>query len=393
MKTGRNLILLLFTAAVLQGCNTLYSFNLIDIEVVEPAKLMLPQKYSTAVVRYNNTANANIFNPGNLPSNASSYADTLNPDTLAAKIYFGSAVENLKNQFYFDTLIVLPPSDFATRYFSDSLFQVDKSDTSQLLYPSVEMLAGLLQKNEQTTKEKYTTKYLDPKLGLYTSKELKKIADATHADLFISLDYFETTHFQITQKLTSSYFLGNVTVISGGLWNFYNLKTGEPEFFYYHQDTLMWNTESEFLRYAAKELPPRKDAVLNAADVMGIRWVQNLFPHWVEVQRLYYTSGQVELKTTEQMVKEGKWLDAAIIWKANVNNPNKNIAAKSMFNLAVACEMQGDLEAALDWVIKSYQVFGNKNQVHSDHCIQYITILGQRKLDLKLIEKQVTSAS
>lgn len=396
MKTRRKLLLLLLTTGILQGCNTLYSFNLIDIEVVEPAKLMLPQKYSTAVIRYNNITNANDFTTKSFTASKQSHTDTLSLDTLAAKTYFGSAVDNLKKQFYFDTLIELPPSDFATCYFSDSLLRMNKSDTSKtketVLSPSVEMLALVLQKNEQTSKDKYSTKYLNPKFGLYTPGELKNIADETHADLFISLDYFETTHVQITQKLTSSFFLGNVSVLSTGLWNFYNLKTGEPEFYYYHQDTLMWNTEDEFSRYAEKELPPRKDAVLNAADVMGIRWVQNLFPHWAEVQRLYYTSGHVELKKTEPLINDGKWLEAAEIWKANVNNPNKNIVAKSMFNLAVACEMQGDLEAALDWVIKSYQVFGNKNQVHSNHCTQYITILGQRKLDLKLIEKQITSA-
>ena len=155
---------------------------------------------------------------------------------------------------------------------------------------------------------------------------------------------------------------------------------------------MTWIAEDEFKNFAVRDLPPRKDAVLNAADVMGIRLIEKLVPHWIQVQRLYYTSGHVELQKTEQMVKEGKWLEAAEIWKANINNPNKNIAAKSMYNLGVACEMQGDLDAAIDWIVKSFDVFGNKNEVHYLNCIDYINILGQRKLDLKIIEKQINSS-
>ena len=64
--------------------------------------------------------------------------------------------------------------------------------------------------------------------------------------------------------------------------------------------------------------------------------IADLTPRWEFVQRMYYRSGHVEMKKTEKMISEGKWLEAAAIWKANIDNKNKNIAAKSMFNLAPA---------------------------------------------------------
>ena len=101
----------------------------------------------------------------------------------------------------------------------------------------------------------------------------------------------------------------------------------------------------------------------------------------------------MELKKAEQLVKENRWLDAAEIWKKNVTNSNKNVAAKSMFNLALACEIEGELDAALDWVVKSYYVFKDDNEVHEFNCKEYIRILGMRKIDIQKIELQVNPDS
>jgi hypothetical protein len=57
-----------------------------------------------------------------------------------------------------------------------------------------------------------------------------------------------------------------------------------------------------------------------------------------------------------------------------------------MYNLALACEMNGDMDAAIDWVIKSLYVFGDKNPVNEFNCKNYIKILALRKLDIKKIE-------
>lgn len=42
----------------------------------------------------------------------------------------------------------------------------------------------------------------------------------------------------------------------------------------------------------------------------------------------------------------------------------RKIAATSKFNMALACEMLNQLDAAVDWAVQSYHVFGQKNPVH-----------------------------
>jgi len=54
--------------------------------------------------------------------------------------------------------------------------------------------------------------------------------------------------------------------------------------------------------------------------------------------------------------------------------------------MTLACEMNGEMDAAMDWAIKSFYVFGSKNQLHAFNCQEYIRILSQRKLDIQKIE-------
>ena len=141
------------------------------------------------------------------------------------------------------------------------------------------------------------------------------------------------------------------------------------------------------LKKALSSLPPRKHAVLASAEMEGEKFAEFLIPHWTEAERVYYRSGHIELKKTEELVEQNRWMEAAEIWKKNVNNKNKNIAAKSMFNMALACEVNGEIDAAIDWVVKSYHLLGSKNEIHEFHCKNYIEVLGWRKANIKQIER------
>jgi hypothetical protein len=72
----------------------------------------------------------------------------------------------------------------------------------------------------------------------------------------------------------------------------------------------------------------------------------------------------------------------------HVNNPNKKIAAKYKFNMALACKMLNQFDAAVNWAVQSFLVFGQKNPAHAQNCLDYINILNQRKLNTKRIKFQ-----
>lgn len=391
MKMFRLLLPFLFVLVILQGCNTLYSTKVIDIEIVEPGKVKFPASYKKVAVRYNN---CNIApNPFYSQSqfNNEILTDTTNIDSFASKIYYDNFVYELRQQNFFDSVTEVEAYDYGNIKITDTINHVIDANFDSIVNfdqlseeLNVYLFSQHISQHPMEKSDISSIKYLNPKLGLYNKNELQNIADSTNADLLISLDYFSSLDGIFYKKTLG---LAQEFVLSQGYWNFYDLNNQEYLFFYNRNDTVIWEEYSNPNK-VSKVLPPQKDAVLNAADLSGTQYAQFLVPHWIQVQRMYYSSGHVDLKTTDQLVEDGKWMEAVEIWKANVNNPNKSISAKCQFNMGLACEMQGNLNAALEWVVQSFHVFGQKNMVHFQNCSEYIRILGQRKLDKKVLDKQ-----
>ncbi len=386
-------ILLLFSCA----CNTLYNTKLIDIEIVEPGKVKFPKNYRSVAVRYNN---CNVA-PNPYFKNAffvdKAIIDHENTDSIASKIYFEHFINELKNQDFFDTVRVIESKDYSKIKISDTITHKIIADFDSILKNdeltgklNVSLFSRVINQLPNNNKALSTEQFLHPQLALYQPEELQDIADSTNADLLISFDFFSSVDGISHNRKTT---LAKETVLTNGYWSFYDLNKLAYRFAFNKMDTIFWQDMVSFPKGINKVLPPRRDAVFNAADMAGTNFANFLVPHWIKVQRMYYSSGHIELKQTDELLKNGKWMEAANIWKANSTNTNKSIAAKNKFNMGLVCEMNGNIEAAIQWVVESFHVLGQDNKVHFINCVDYIRILSQRKLDIKLLEDQLESVN
>jgi len=394
MKRLQKNSIFLVLIVVASGCNTLYNSRVISIDIMEPARVKLPEGYKNLAVRYNNVNVSWNPNTAVYYVDGEEMIDSTNLDSMASHIYFDLFVETLKEQQFFDSIQEIEAADYSKTLIVDTLSkpEINFSDSTVELKDYINeigahILASEIKKTNPSPKEVYKKKYLNSKFGLYSQKEISAIADSTSADVLFSFDHFFTEN-------GIAYFVYNFTANEAVKvhysWTAYDLKQKKLGFHFSKTDTIYWS-HSASKTEAMKKIPPRRDAVLNAADIAGTNTAKFLVPHWSTVQRMYYVSGNTEIKPTQELVKQGKWLEAAKVWKANVNSPNKNIAAKCKFNMAVACEMNDQLDAALGWAVESYHVFGEKNEIHAANCRDYIRILSQRKLDVSLLEKQFSS--
>lgn len=377
------------------GCNTLYNSRMIDIDIMEPAQVKLPDGYQNLAIRYNN---ANIaWNPQTAAyfSDGNEIPDSTNLDSIASKVYFDIFLATLKEQQFFNSINELDAADYSQTRIVDTLktpeFNFSDSTLEMADYTSeigVFSLASEIRKSKPSPSVITGKKYLDREFGLYAKTDIDAIADSTSADVLLSFDHFYTldglayfSHEYTARRAVQVHYS----------WTGYDLKNRKLAFHFAKADTIFWSNYAELKKEALAGLPPRKDAVLNAADIAGENTANFLVPHWTTVERMIYESGNVDLKPAQQLAIEGRWLEAAELWKKNVNNPNKNIAAKCKYNMAVACEMNDELEAALNWAVESYHVFGEKNKIHAANCRDYIRILSQRKLDVSIMEQQFES--
>ena len=92
----------------------------------------------------------------------------------------------------------------------------------------------------------------------------------------------------------------------------------------------------------------------------------------------------------EKFALDNNWLKAAEIWNKETKNKNPRIVAKACFNMALACEMEAKLDAAIDWLNKSYTILGKNNVEHKENCLRYIKILVTRKKEIMRLDKQLS---
>ena len=410
MNHPKYTVFCLIMLALLQGCNTLYNSKTINIEVLIPGSAKINSEYRKVAVKYNNTNIA--WNPvfAKHFEDTTTVIDRTNSDSIASKIYFDVFTRYLNETQYFDTVTVMPETDFSNVTISDSLVTKMLETPDSILKISrnrqeVIKLARLKRNFQEPGSEKNMVLLIDPEYGLYTKNRIETIARQTGADMFVSLDFFAaldgiysrsmyrymSDSLQTDLSYLAQFNEAKEVVMILASWSFYDLKKTEFTNHYQKIDTVEWVEPAYSLREAKRTLPPRKDAVYNAADLAATEFVEFQVPHWINVERMYYKSGHTDLKMTNKMIEQNRWLEAAEIWKKNVSNKNKMIAAKSMFNLGLACEMNGDIDAAIDWITKSFLLIGNQNEIHAFNCNNYIKVLAQRKLDIKKMEKKTDS--
>jgi len=104
---------------------------------------------------------------------------------------------------------------------------------------------------------------------------------------------------------------------------------------------------------------------------------------WVNVSRKYYIKGSDEFKNAKYSVKASDWDAAKEIWNKYINDPDPKIASYALYNMALASEIEGDLDAAYDWAKKSY------NKTHSQSSYYYMQQLKNRINDQHTLQQQM----
>jgi hypothetical protein len=113
----------------------------------------------------------------------------------------------------------------------------------------------------------------------------------------------------------------------------------------------------------------RKDAVLQMSNDVGHDYALRIFPFKVRVGREYYVRGTENFKIGKRRAVAGDWHGAASLWEQELNNPKRKIAGRACYNMAIICEIDGNLDDAVTWASKSYTDYNNKR------ALEYLNVL------------------
>lgn len=196
----------------------------------------------------------------------------------------------------------------------------------------------------------------------YPWEKVESMAASENADLVISLEYIKVTPqsdaYPFWDGATRAYY-GYLSMNVYAYWRVYNLYDRKVMADYLHRDTLVWEKTDYYRIRVGDQLPGFFSAASYSGYVVGSEYAKKIAPSWMDDQRLYFFKGPKQMAKAAEFVSSNQWLEAASQWQAVLQNPKPRSkdAAKAAFNMALANEMLGKFDIALEWLNKSDQYF------------------------------------
>lgn len=153
----------------------------------------------------------------------------------------------------------------------------------------------------------------------------------------------------------------------------------------YLERTASGNTE----RRAIDNLPSQVSVTRDVAFNVGVEYGARIAPIYVNVSRSYYNKAKgykTLMKQAGRHFETRNYDMATSMWKkilAETETTNKKVAGRVAFNMAVAAEVRGNLDIALDWAQRAWTDYGNKR------ARDYINVIKQRQNDARKVDSQM----
>src|SRR5690606_26320552 len=119
------------------------------------------------------------------------------------------------------------------------------------------------------------------------------------------------------------------------------------------------------------------------------RFGTKIIPSWSTDELSFYHSLHPKMRKAEKNLKSYDWLKAGEMYNKLTKNKNQKIAAKSCWNMAVACEMEEKYDSAIEWLVDSNNILTINILQHRLNCSQYMSILTLRTGEIERLEKQI----
>jgi hypothetical protein len=152
-----------------------------------------------------------------------------------------------------------------------------------------------------------------------------------------------------------------------------------------YMDEKAWLKKGQTPEAALKQLPDKRAAINSAGLFAGDQYAMRISPTWANVYRSYYIKGKKEVgfKNAKRFVRVNNWDQAKIIWTNLSKSVEPKVAGRANYNLALASEMDGQLDSALVYAKIAYGTYFDKRAV------SYIRVLNTRIADQDRLKEQL----
>jgi hypothetical protein len=137
-------------------------------------------------------------------------------------------------------------------------------------------------------------------------------------------------------------------------------KTIVDQYQFSHQES--WDSGPLTLESAINGMISKTSAIKEASYEAGIAYGRRLSPSWYRVSRKYYrrSKGDDVFAEGARMMEVNDWFAAKEALFQAVENGHRKTKGRASHNLAVVCEIEGNLEDAKAWAQEAWGKYRNK---------------------------------
>lgn len=121
-------------------------------------------------------------------------------------------------------------------------------------------------------------------------------------------------------------------------------------------DTIYWESVDYTQERLFSKLPSIKQALINAGIKVALDIDTKLSPSWIPEKRGYFLFKSKEDRG-QQFMNENKYEEAGKYWAEMAKSTNKKTRSKAEYNLALINELNGDIDKAIEYGLKSFYSF------------------------------------
>jgi hypothetical protein len=230
--------------------------------------------------------------------------------------------------------------------------------------------------------------------GPLDTKTVREICSQFHLDAIIVLELFDSdSRIQVAPRTRETRvngkpvmvtdFVANANLSVQSAWKFYDDSTGNIVDDNRFEHVSRFSGAGPDPDAARMALPSKRDAINQAAFQAGAVYGHRIAPYWTTVTRQYYKKGNEAMGEAAKFSKEGRWNEAVPIWQKETKNSDPVVAGKAYYNLAIACEREGNLTLALEYATTAWQQYKNK------WARDYINVLNNRVYNRQRLQQQM----
>lgn len=195
-----------------------------------------------------------------------------------------------------------------------------------------------------------------------TKEEVVALCESNGADAIVSIDRLLFDMKRDVWMMGGGYVVGIIDVKTAGVIRSYLPGREVPLATVHVSDSITWAESADNREMLALFLPDPEGALQAAGEYIGAKIYPNFVPHWVNETRWYFTGMGAKWKEASAFAAAEKWKQAAEYWQSLYESSGGwKGKAKAACNLALAREMEGNMEEAHEWASKSHGLFLQNN--------------------------------